>query len=483
MTETKYACLITFGCQMNEYDSGRLGELLAARGWTLTRDRAEADFIFFNTCSIREKAARRVLNQLEQVRALKKNKPGLIIGVGGCVAEQEGQSLLEQAPWLDLVAGPQHLPAIPDLLDQLRTEADRQALTGAGQRPAWSRENLAGLGWEAEARDGSGATNRPFPHLTSDDPDEGELQADPAGDGPRLLGSVTIMQGCDNYCAYCVVPYLRGPELSRAAEDILDEVKHLLEAGVQDLTLLGQNVNSYGRGLTRAPSFPELLARVAETGVRRLRFTTSHPKDFPPELVKLFRDLPPLCESLHLPVQSGSDRILKAMGRIYTRDSYLRLVEDLRAARPDLALTTDIIVGFPGETEADFEETMSLVEAVGYDAMFSFKYSDRPRTVAAGLPDKLPEEEKGRRLTHLQQRQKAITLAKNAAHVGQTLEVLVERVSERYQGQLTGRARNYKLVHFDGPPELIGRLVPVRITEGWAASLRGILVSDYINQA
>jgi radical SAM methylthiotransferase, MiaB/RimO family len=286
------------------------------------------------------------------------------------------------------------------------------------------------------------------------------------------------MQGCDNYCAYCVVPYLRGPELSREAGDILDEVKRLLETGVQDLTLLGQNVNSYGLNLPDAPSFPELLEMVAAAGVRRLRFTTSHPKDFPPELVRLFGALPALCESLHLPVQSGSDRVLRAMGRVYTRDSYLRLVDELRTACPGLALTTDIIVGFPGESEADFLETMSLVDAVGFDAMFSFKYSDRPGTRAAGLAGRLPEEEKGRRLTHLQERQKEITLVKNAAHVGQVLPVLVERVSERYQGQLTGRARNHKLVHFDGPPDFIGREVPVLITEAWAASLRGRLAES-----
>jgi len=463
---------------MNEYDSGRLGELLTARGWVMTTDRDSADFIFFNTCSIREKAAKRVLNHLEQVRHLKKNNPDLIIAVGGCVAEQEGRALLERAPWLDLVVGPQHLPTIPDLLDRLIDQGrERTALTGSGDRPVWSRENLSDLGLGRGERDGDGSTNRPFPHLTADDPEETAAMPAPESDR-RLLGSVTIMQGCDNYCAYCVVPFLRGPELSREAGDILDEVKRLIGAGVQDLTLLGQNVNSYGRNLPGAPCFPELLEMVAETGVSRLRFTTSHPKDFPPELVRLFGPLPALCESLHLPVQSGSDRVLQAMGRIYTRDSYLRLVDDLRAACPGLALTTDIIVGFPGESEADFLETMALVEEVGFDAMFSFKYSDRPQTRAAEFEGKLSEEEKSRRLTYLQQRQKEITLAKNAAHAGHLLTVLVERVSERYRGQLTGRARNHKLVHFDGPAEFIGREVTVLITEGWAASLRGRMVNS-----
>lgn len=446
MTDHKRAYLITFGCQMNEYDSGRLAELLSARGWTLTKSREEADFIFFNTCSIREKAARRVLNHLDQVRPLKKANPSLIIGVGGCVAEQEGQELLDQAPWLDLVVGPQHLPLIPDRVEEIRAEKVRLALTGSGLRPAWSRENLDELGCFIPGGQGQGG----------------------------LIDSITIMQGCNNYCTYCVVPYLRGPELSRRSDDILQEIKALVNRGVMDLTLLGQNVNSYGLGLESSPSFPELLVQVAATGLKRLRFTTSHPKDFSPELVNLFGSLPALCESLHLPVQSGSNRILKAMNRVYTRENYLQLVADLRKACPGLALTTDIIVGFPGETEADFEETMSLIETVGYDAMFSFKYSDRPQTKSAGFDHKVPEEEKARRLTHLQNRQKEITLAKNGAHVGQTLEVLVEKVSDRYQGQMTGRARNFKLVHFDGPEDLIGKLVPVKITECWT-SLRGEL--------
>jgi len=449
MTDPKRACLITFGCQMNDYDSRRLAELLSASGWTLTDSRREADFIFFNTCSIREKAARRVLNHLEQARPLKKANPALIIGVGGCVAEQEGQALLDQAPWLDLVVGPQHLPTIPGLLDQIRLGDRRRSVVGSGHRPAWSRENLAELGCRPSA-------------------------ADPSEKKKPFIDSMTIMQGCDNYCAYCVVPYLRGPELSRRADDILEEIKRMVDRGVLDLTLLGQNVNSYGHGLAGAPGFPELLVQVADLGLKRLRFTTSHPKDFSPELVKLFGSLSSLCESLHLPVQSGSNSILKAMRRVYTKESYLKLVDDLRTACPELALTTDIIVGFPGETEADFEETMGLIEAVGFDAMFSFKYSDRPQTVSAGFDHKIPEEEKSRRLSHLQNRQKEITLRKNQAHVGQTLEVLVEKVSDRYPGQLTGRARNFKLVHFDGPEALIGQMTPVRITESWAASLRGV---------
>ena len=441
MAAPRRVFIVTFGCQMNEYDSGRLADLLAARGWRASATKEEADLIFFNTCSVRAKAAGRVLNHLEEVWALKKRKPSLIVAVGGCVAEQEGQALLDRAPWLDLVAGPQHLPLLPDILEEFE-RSGRRILTGQGRQPAWSRANLEALA---------------VPVL-------------PAR-APALTAGVTIMQGCDNYCAYCVVPYLRGPELSRPAGEILEEAAGLLAGGARDITLLGQNVNSYGRG--QAGGFPALLLAMAELGVERLRFITSHPKDFSPELVELFAGLPALGDSLHLPLQSGSEAILKAMGRGYGRERYLGLVKALRRARPGLALSTDVIVGFPGETEADFQATMDLVEIVGFDSMFSFKYSDRPGVAAAGFPNKVPEEEKARRLTRLQARQKAISLARNEAHIGQVLEVLVERASSRRPGQLTGRARNFKLVHFDGPRDLIGLLVPVLITAAGPASLQG----------
>lgn len=472
MTHPKRACLITFGCQMNDYDSGRLGELLVSKGWVLTDRREEADLILFNTCSIREKAVQKLMNHLEQVRSLKKKRKGIIIAVGGCVAEQEGQALLDKAPWLNLVVGPQHLPSIPYILEKF-IPGGQQVLTGSGEHPAWSRENLTELKLFPKTDFSPVATElKLFPKTT----------AAPAATGLKLLpkarsllGTVTIMQGCNNYCTYCVVPYVRGPELSREPGDILEEIRGLVSRGVKDLTLLGQNVNSYGAGAANPTSFPELLEQVDATGINRLRFMTSHPKDFPKNVVNLFGQLPSLCEKVHLPLQSGSDRILTAMGRIYTKDSYLQLVDDLRTACPGLALTTDIIVGFPGETEEDFLQTINLVETVKFDSMFSFNYSDRPQTRSAKLEPKLPLEEQAYRLTHLQKVQKGITLAKNAAHVGQTLEVLVERSSNRYPGQLIGRARNFKLVHFDGALELIGQLVPVRITEGWGASLRGQL--------
>ncbi|MDR3038480.1 MAG: tRNA (N6-isopentenyl adenosine(37)-C2)-methylthiotransferase MiaB, partial [Candidatus Adiutrix sp.] len=444
--EARRAFIVTFGCQMNDYDSGRLSDLLAARGWRPAASKEEADFIFFNTCSIREKAARRVLNHLEEVRTLKKRKPGLVIAVGGCVAEQEGRRLLDRAPWLDLVAGPQHVPRLPDILEDLAAGRPcRRVLTGPGDKPAWSRANL-----DEAAEAGANIARE-----------------------PRLTAGVTIMQGCDNYCAYCVVPYLRGPELSRPAGEILEEITGLLECGARDITLLGQNVNAYGRSRPGPPAFPELLKAAAAAGPQRLRFVTSHPRDFSPELIELFATLPALGDSLHLPVQSGSDAVLAAMRRGYSRADYLALVETLRRARPDLALTTDVIVGFPGETEGDFEATLSLVEAVGFDAMFSFKYSDRPGTLSAGFENKVPEADKAGRLTRLQARQKAISLAKNEAHIGRVLEVLVERPSGRRPGQLTGRARNFKLVHFDGPPALLGRIVPVLITSAGPAGLQG----------
>ncbi len=492
----RLAHLITFGCQMNDYDSGRLAERLAKWGWALTQNKEEANLIFFNTCSIREKAATRLFNHLEQLHPLKK-RPDVLLAVGGCVAEQEGAALLEGTPWLDIVLGPQHLPLLPELVAYLNYYEARLLATGSGSRPAWSSENLATLN---QAPESSPVEKRPLIQLSVPNEADGHLRFEAENEAylsteskveteveaelddahnaelnPSLLATVTIMQGCDNYCTYCVVPYVRGPELSRRDNDIIEEVKMHLAQGARDITLLGQNVNSYGQNLPASPSFPELLVKVAETGVERLRFTTSHPKDFPPELIGLFGQLKALAESLHLPVQSGSDRILQAMGRIYTCEKYLRLVDDLRTACPELALTTDIIVGFPGETENDFLATLDLIKTVAYDAMFSFKYSDRPQAKASRLPGKIPEEEKGRRLTELQKVQKEITLAKNALHVGQTLEVLVERSSKRYAGQLSGRARNFKMIHFDGPPQLIGQLVPVEITEAWGGSLRGIL--------
>ena len=381
--------ITTYGCQMNVYDSGRLEELLLTRGWTLAKSPEAADFVFLNTCSIREKAARRVVGHLKRLKAVKRQNPDLILGVGGCVAEQEGRALIEEVPWVSLVVGPGRLEEIPDLLDTMTADSAPVVLAGR---------------LEPETP--------PGPALPAKAP---------------VSSFLTIMRGCDNYCAYCVVPYLRGPETSRPIADIVSEAEGLIERGAREITLLGQNVNSYGRpGHLGGSDFVELLRRVgALPCLERLRFTTSHPKDFPPELVGLFRELPALCEHLHLPLQAGSDRILKAMGRRYDRARYLELVESLKAVRPDLALTADIIVGFPGETEADFELTLDVLRNVGFDSIYSFKYSDRPMTRANRLPDKVEEDDKARRLDLVQSLQNEVTLAKHRSRVVTEVEVLV----------------------------------------------------------
>ncbi|MDR1310090.1 MAG: tRNA (N6-isopentenyl adenosine(37)-C2)-methylthiotransferase MiaB [Deltaproteobacteria bacterium] len=446
---SKSLYIATYGCQMNVYDSGRLGSLMRQKGWAMAESQDQADFIFVNTCSIREKAARRVIGHLKRLRALKLKNPDLLLGVGGCVAEQEGRRLIDEVPWLNLVAGPARLGEIPEIMETL--SADMPPVVLAGPSP------------EAHGRDG-GPPLVPMATAGRVGPSMG-----PAPISPFL----TIMSGCDNYCAYCVVPYLRGPEISRPREEILEEAQDLVGRGGVELTLLGQNVNSYGR--RGGEDFVSLLEEVSRIpGLWRLRFTTSHPKDFPPSLVGLFGKLPNLCEHLHLPLQAGSDRILEAMGRRYSKGRYLELVAGLRKSCPGLALSTDIIVGFPGETEEEFLETVAMLETVGFDSIFSFKYSDRPMTKASLLPGKIPEEEKARRLSFLQATQKAITMAKHQSMVGRTLEVLVFGLGRR-PGQLSGRARDMSLVNFDGPAGLMGRLAMVDIIEAWPVSLIGRL--------
>jgi tRNA-2-methylthio-N6-dimethylallyladenosine synthase len=441
--------IVTYGCQMNVYDSGRLGALMRLRGWTMAGSQEEADFIFVNTCSIREKAARRVVGHLKRLRALKLKNPALVLGVGGCVAEQEGRALLEEAPWVSLVAGPGRLDEIPRLMDDLTADAPPVVL--AGRAPD----------------QGTGAPEA-----------SGAILASEAVRAP-VSSFLTIMSGCDNYCAYCVVPYLRGPETSRPKGEILAEAEDLVRRGCLELTLLGQNVNSYGRpGHRGGEDFVDLLTLVSGIpGLSRLRFTTSHPKDFPPALVGLFGRLPNLCEHVHLPLQAGSDRILEAMGRRYDMGRYLELAADLRRASPGLALSTDVIVGFPGETEDDFLATVSALETIRFDSIFSFKYSDRPMTKARLLPDKVPEEEKQRRLVHLQAVQRELTLSRHRALVGRTMEVLVDGFGRR-PGQLSGRTRDMKLINFDGPADLAGRLALVDVLEAWPVSLIGRLAED-----
>lgn len=433
--------VVTFGCQMNEYDSDRLVRLLSGAGYSETDHVEEADLIFLNTCSIRAKAEQKVYSLLGRLRPLKDANPNLIIAVGGCVAQQEGQRFLEKVPYLDIVLGTHGINQLPQLVEEVSNAGRRICLTD-------------------------------FSYDLSAPPD---LDYDQS----RIKAHLTIMQGCDNFCSYCVVPYVRGRETSRLPEDILAEARDLLSHGVREITLLGQNVNSYGRGLDQSINFVQLVERAAALpGLDRLRFTTSHPKDFSPELIRAMADIGPLAEHIHLPVQCGSTKILKAMRRGYTRDEYLRKVEDLRKVCPDVALTTDMIVGFPGETDEDFRQTMDLVNEVRYDGMYSFKYSDRPMTKAAKMEGKVEESVKGQRLTELQETQKQITVERNRLMLGQRPEVLVEGESGRYSGQLTGRTRNNKIVNFKGSKELVGKMAYPLIIQAWANSLVGSLEDD-----
>jgi len=432
--------LATFGCQMNEYDSGQMARLMAEKNYVQTEDITQADLILLNTCTIREKAEHKAYSYLGRLRQLKKNKPELLIGVGGCVAQQEGERLLKSIPHLDLVIGTHRVCRLPQLVEEVSRTGRPVCLTDFDDRlpPAIRLNN----GFKS------------------------------------VKAYLSIMQGCDNFCTYCVVPYVRGREISRPAADILDEARDLLRHGVREIILLGQNVNSYGRGLKPRITFPELIEKIAALpGLARLRFTTSHPKDLSDELIRALAEIEPLCEHVHLPVQSGSTPILTAMRRKYSREDYLARVEALRAACPDLALTSDVIVGFPQETQADFEQTMNLLDRVRFDGIYSFKYSDRPMTRAAEFENKISEEIKSERLSKLQAFQKEISLARNQVLVGQEVEVLVEGPSKRLGGQLTGRTRTNKIVNFAGEAEIHGRLVKLIIEAASANSLRGKVIS------
>ncbi|MDR2352144.1 MAG: tRNA (N6-isopentenyl adenosine(37)-C2)-methylthiotransferase MiaB [Deltaproteobacteria bacterium] len=433
--------IITFGCQMNVYDSGHLSTLLEKKGWLPASSKEEADFIFFNTCSIREKAARRVITHVRALKSLKKQKPDLLVGVGGCVAEQEGLNLIRLAPEVDLITGPRRLAEIPNLLEKLERDKLPLILTGEGTP---EKDKTAYL------------SPKKAP----------------------LCAFLTIMEGCNNFCAYCVVPYLRGREVSREPEEILTEARNLLQNGAREITLLGQNVNSYhpnSLNLPQGEAFRYLLEEVNKLpNLWRLRFTTSHPKDFPPHLAQLFATLQNLASHLHLPLQSGSNRILKAMGRHYDRETYLEIVSALRVNVPNIAITTDIITGFPGETEKDFEDTLDILKTIRFDALFSFKYSDRPQTAALNLSPKVPEDEKSQRLEIINKVQREISTEINSKLLNTIAEVLVEGRG-RLPSQLSGRLRNNKIVNFMGPEELIGELVPVKITQTGPVSLGGIL--------
>ncbi len=434
----------TFGCQMNEYDSDKMADVLAAAEGMEKTDRPEdADVILFNTCSVREKAQEKVFHDLGRVKQLKKDKPGLLIGVGGCVASQEGGAIVARAPYVDLVFGPQTLHRLPQLI------AERRA-------------------------SGRAQVDVSFPEIEKFD----------ALPPPRKEGAsafVSIMEGCSKYCTFCIVPYTRGDEVYRPLADVLAEVAGLAEQGVKEITLLGQNVNAW-----RAPLAPEseemadfafLLECVHDIpGIERLRYTTSHPREMTPRVIEAYARLPKLVSHLHLPVQAGSDRVLANMKRGYTVLEYKSLVRKLRAVRPDLSLSSDFIIGFPGETEADFEATMKLIDDVGFDTSFSFVYSRRPGTPAAELEDSTPEALKLQRLARLQKRIEEQAQAISAAMVGSVQRVLVEGHAKKNAEELAGRTDNNRVVNFPGAARLIGHFVEVRITSALPHSLRGEVV-------
>ncbi len=430
--------LQTFGCQMNERDSERVLALLMEQGYRIVSLPEEADLIVINTCTVRKKPEHKVYSLLGRFKWLKEKKPQLKIVVMGCLAQQEGEMLLERFPQVDMVLG-------PDRVDEFNK----------GLEKAIDGDRVCMIGFK-------------------EDPSQRVLL--PPFRSPRAY--VNIMQGCDNFCSYCVVPYVRGPEKSRPSQEILKEVRLLAKEGVKEVILLGQNVNAYGKKSPGELSFVELLRKIAEIpGIERIRFTTSHPKDLSEELILAFKEIPQLCEHIHLPFQAGSNKILKMMRRGYTREEYLQKVERLREVVPEIAITADVIVGFPGEEEEDFEKTLDLIERVRFDGLFSFKYSPRKGTLASRWPDDVPEPIKARRLEKLQSLQRKITLEKNKALEGKVLEVLVDGCGER-EGQLRGRSRCNRVVNFMGPLDLIGKIVWVKIKEGLPNCLRGELLLE-----
>jgi tRNA-2-methylthio-N6-dimethylallyladenosine synthase len=431
----------TFGCQMNEYDSAKIRAQLTRDGFTPTEDPGQANLILLNTCSIRDKAEQKLHSALGSYRQLKRKGQPVVLGIAGCVAQQEGAGLLSRYPDVDLVFGPDGVPHVQALV--------AEAMQG--------RRVLDTTFLDLE--------NYPFVH-----------DIDPSASAD-VGAFVTIQKGCDNKCTFCIVPSTRGAEASRPSQQILDEVRALVSVGIKEITLIGQNVNSYGLKLGGECTFAELLRRVAEIpGVERIRYTTSHPRDMGEDVAQVYADVPQLSDHLHLPVQSGSSRILRRMKRFYTREHYLRTVERLRAARPTLALTTDFIVGFPGETDEDFEETMTLLDEVGFINNFSFKYSPRPGTPALRLADDaVSDEVMSDRLTRLQDRQRALSLQWHQAHEGRRVSVLVEGPSRHDVGVVCGRTSSNIMVNFPGDPTLQGRTVDVVVTRAFTNSCRGEL--------
>jgi tRNA-2-methylthio-N6-dimethylallyladenosine synthase len=439
---TRKLYIKTHGCQMNEYDSSRIADLLAqSHGLVLSQNAEDADVLLLNTCSIREKAQEKVFSQLGQWREWKQQRPGLVIGVGGCVASQEGDALRARAPFVDLVFGPQTLHRLPDMLR--RVDAERRPVVDVA-----------------------------FPEIEKFD-----RLPEPRADGPSAF--VSIMEGCSKYCSFCVVPYTRGEEISRLFDDVIAEVAGLARQGVREVTLLGQNVNAY-RGAMHDGESADLALLIsylaAVEGIGRIRYTTSHPLEMTDSLIQVYADVPALVGQLHLPVQSGSDRVLALMKRQHTAMEYKAIIRRLRAVRPDLSLSSDFIVGFPGETNADFEATMALIDEVRFDHSFSFIYSPRPGTPAAGLPDTLSMGVKKARLRRLQERINQLAADYSQAMVGTEQRVLVEGPSRKNPLHMAGRTDNNRVVNFAADPALIGQFVVLRITEALPNSLRGTLL-------
>ncbi len=435
----------TFGCQMNEYDSGKMLEVLAAQGgYSLTEDPAEADLLLLNTCSVREKAQEKVFTQLGLWKPFKRARPGVLIGVGGCVASQEGGGIVQRAPFVDLVFGPQTLHRLPQMIEEVR-------------------------------RTGAAVVDVSFPEIEKFD-----NLPPPRAEGPSAF--LSIMEGCSKYCTFCVVPYTRGEEVSRPFDDVLAEAAELAEQGAKELTLLGQNVNGY-RGLRHdggTADLAELIETIAALdAVERIRFTTSHPLEFSERLIQAFADTPKLADYLHLPVQSGSDRILAAMKRGHSVLEYKAKIRKLRAARPDISLSSDFIVGFPGETEQDFAATVRLIDEVRFDQAFIFIYSRRPGTPAAGYADDVPHAEKVRRLEILQARVHAHGQDYMRRKLGTRQRVLVQRISERDPREVAGKTECNRWVNFPGDARLIGRFVDVDVTQAMMNSFRGRLAGEF----
>ncbi|WP_294407292.1 tRNA (N6-isopentenyl adenosine(37)-C2)-methylthiotransferase MiaB [uncultured Clostridium sp.] len=439
--KAKFFFIQTFGCQMNEEDSEKLSGMLKRQGYNPTEDKEEASIIIFNTCCVRENAENKVFGNLGNLKKRKEANPDLIIAICGCMMQQKGMAdkILSEYPYVDIIFGTHNSYKFPEYLNRVRTE-------GVQIKEIFDKESEI-------------------------------VEGVPIDRKSNVKAFVTVMYGCNNFCTYCIVPYVRGRERSRKPEDIENEIKGLVAEGYKEITLLGQNVNSYGKGLEEEITFAQLLRRINEIdGLERVRFMTSHPKDLNMDVIEAIRDCDKLCEQIHLPVQSGSDQILKVMNRHYTRDYYLNLAKEIRKEIPDVTFSTDLIVGFPGETEEDFQATLDLVREVKYDAAFTFIYSRRNHTPADKMENQIPDDVKHERFNRLVEAVNEGIVAGNKAMEGKIVEVLVEGISKNDETKLTGRTRNAKLVNLPGCKELIGKLVNVKIVKANSFSLVGEIV-------